>query len=38
MALTLARADGLIRRAPFAPPAKPGEEVQVVDFAQSDGF
>ena len=38
MALTLARADGLIRRAPFAPPAGPEEEVQVIDLAQCDGF
>src|SRR5215813_8390818 len=38
MALTLARADGLIRRASFAPPARAGEEVQVIDFAQCDGF
>ena len=38
MALTLARADGLIRRAPFAAPAKAGEGVEVIDFAQCDGF
>jgi molybdopterin molybdotransferase len=38
MGLVLARADGLIRRAPFAPPARDGDEVDVIPFDACGGF
>jgi molybdopterin molybdotransferase len=38
MLLTLARADGLIRRRPFAPAAKPGELVDVIRFGSEAGL
>ena len=38
MVLTLAQADGLIRRAPFAPEAGAGDEVDVISFDQCGGF
>jgi len=38
MGLVLARADGLIRRAPFAPPARDGDEVDVIHFDTCGGF
>jgi molybdopterin molybdotransferase len=38
MGLVLARADGLIRRAPFAPQAREGDEVDVIHFDACDGF
>src|SRR5262249_52343243 len=38
MGLVLARADGLIRRAPLAPPARDGDEVDVIPFDTCGGF
>ncbi len=38
MLMTLARADGLVRRAPFAPPAEAGEEVEVIRFDGLAGY
>src|SRR5262245_466916 len=38
MGLVLAQADGLIRRAPLAPPARDGDEVDVIHFEMCGGF
>jgi molybdopterin molybdotransferase len=38
MAMTLARADGLIRRLPVASAARAGDQVEIIDFACCDGF
>ena len=38
MVLTLAQADGLIRRKPLAPAAAPGDEVEIIRFVNCAGF
>ena len=38
MILTLAQADGLIRRKPFAPAAGPGDEVEIIRFRDCGGY
>jgi molybdopterin biosynthesis enzyme len=38
MILTLAQADGLIRRKPFAPAAGPGDVVEIIRFRDCGGY
>jgi hypothetical protein len=38
MLMTLAKADVLIRRAAFAPPARAGEDVEIIRLESTTGF